>query len=53
MRKLIRYYILQGLLLVVYMIGITTVSATSRYTGYQPEESKELLDTVRQLRKRS
>lgn len=53
MRKRMKYYVLQVLLLGVYMIGITTVSATSRYTGYQPEESKELLDTVRELRKRS
>lgn len=34
-------------LLGVYVIGISTVDATSRFTGYQPEEGEDVMEMVR------
>lgn len=50
MREKLKHFLLKTMIAGVYVIGITTVSATSRYTGYQPEENSELMDLVRKLK---
>lgn len=51
MREKLKFYLLKLMVMGVYVIGVSTVAATSRYTGYQPEESVELLEMVRSRRK--
>lgn len=50
MKEKVKCYLFKAMLLSIYFIGISTVDATSRFTGYQPEESEELIDMVRKLR---
>lgn len=51
MREKLKFYLLKTAVIGVYLIGISTVAATSRYTGYQPEEGGELMEMVRSRRK--
>lgn len=51
MREKVKFYLLKLMVMGVYVIGVSTVAATSRYTGYQPEEGAELVELVRSLKK--
>lgn len=52
MKERVKRIFLNLALLSVYLIGITTVDATSRFTGYQPEEGEDVVEMVRRARKR-
>lgn len=47
MKERLKNYLLKAMVFGVYVVGISTVAATSRYTGYQPEEGEELMGVVR------
>ena len=51
MRGKVKFYLLKLVVMGVYFIGVSTVTATSRYTGYQPKEGMELVEMVRGLKK--
>lgn len=51
MKERIKHYFFKLAVLGVYTIGITTVAATSRYTGYQPTEDEALMEMARKARK--
>lgn len=51
MREKLKFYLLKTVVMGVYLIGISTVAATSRYTGYQPEEGRELMELVEKSKK--
>lgn len=50
MKERLKNYLLKAMVFGVYVVGISTVAATSRYTGYQPEEGEELMGVVRRLK---
>lgn len=50
MKNKIKYFLMHTAILGVYVIGITTVTATSRYTGYQPKEDDALIEAVRKAK---
>ena len=52
MKEKIKKLLLRATILSVYAVGITTVTATSRYTGFQPAEGEELIDAVRKAKSR-
>lgn len=52
MRAKIKKLLLRATIFSVYAIGITTVAATSRYTGFQPEESEELINLVKKVKQK-
>lgn len=51
MRGKVKFYLLKLMVMGVYVIGVSTVAATSRYTGYQPEEGGELMEMVRKQKR--
>lgn len=51
MKEKFKYYFFKLAVMSVYVIGITTVAATSRYSGYQPVEDDEMMNMARKARK--
>ncbi len=50
MKEKVKRILFKMALLGVYVIGITTVDATSRFTGYQPEEGEDVMVMVRKAK---
>lgn len=52
MKEKVKRILFKAMVLSVYLIGITTVDATSRFTGYQPVEDEDMINMVRKLKEK-